>query len=71
MNKERRKRIADAVRRIEELLEDILNEEQEAFDNMPESLQMSENGMVSEEAQENLNAAIDSLEEAIGYLEEI
>ena len=71
MNKERRKRIASAIRKIEDLVQDILADEQEAYDNMPEGLQASENGMVSEEAQENLEAAIDSLEEAISYLEEI
>ena len=32
---------------------------------------MSERGMDSEEAQENLEAAVDALEEAISYLEEI
>ena len=71
MNKERRKRILDAIRKIEDLVQDILADEQEAYDNMPEGLQCSENGIVSEEAQENLEAAIDSLEEAISYLEEI
>lgn len=71
MNKERRKRILNAIRKIEDLVQDILNDELEAYDNMPEGLQGSENGIVSEEAQENLEAAIDSLEEAISYLEEI
>ena len=71
MNKERRKRVIDAIRKIEDLVQDILSEEEEAFDNMPEGLQMSENGIISEEAQESLDAAIDALEEAISYLEEI
>lgn len=71
MNKERRKRVADAIRKIEKLVQDILDDECEAFDNMPEGLQASENGIVSEEAQESLDAAIDALEEAISYLEEI
>lgn len=71
MNKQRRKQIREAILKIEALVQNILNEEQEAFDNMPEGLQASENGMISEEAQENLDAAIDALEEAIGYLEEI
>lgn len=71
MNKERRKRIADAIRKIELLVEDILDDEQEAYDNMPENLQSSENGMISEEAQENLDATIEALEEAINCLEEI
>ena len=74
MNKERRKRISDAmsaIGKIEELIQNILDEEQEAYENMPEGLQASENGMISEEAQENLDAAIEALEEAVGYLEEI
>ena len=71
MNKERRKQIQDVIMRIATLVQNILDAEEEAFDNMPEGLQASENGMISEEAQDNLAAAIDSLEEAISYLEEI
>lgn len=74
MNKDRRKQVYDviaALNKIETLIQNILDEEQEAFDNMPEGLQLSDNGMISEEAQENLEAAIDSLEEAISHLEEI
>ena len=71
MNKERRKRIQDAIRKIENLVQDILDDEVMAFDNMPESLQSSENGIISEEAQESLDAAIEALEEAICCLEEI
>jgi hypothetical protein len=74
MNKIRRKQVYEAitaVNKIVELIQNILDDEQESFDNMPESLQLSENGIVSEEAQESLDAAIISLEEAISYLEEI
>ena len=71
MNKERRKKIIDAIYKIEELVQNILDEEQDAYDNMPENLQESENGMISEDAQESLDSAIDALEEAISYLEEI
>lgn len=74
MNKDRRKRIIDAISaigKIETLIQNILDEEQESYENMPEGLQSSENGIVSEEAQENLDAAIEALEEAISYLEEI
>lgn len=71
MNKERRNRIIDAINRIEALIQDILEDEQEAYDNMPENLQVSENGIISEEAQDSLDSAIDALEEAISYLEEI
>ena len=74
MNKERRKRIADAIvaiGKIESLVQNILDDEQDAYDNMLEGAKSSENGMVSEEAQENLDSAIEALEEAISYLEEI
>lgn len=71
MNKQRRKAIMEAVRKIEALVQNILDEEQEAYDSMPESLQESENGLNSLDAQDNLEAAIDALEEAISCLEDI
>ena len=71
MNKERRKAIRRTISNIESVLQDILSDEQEAYDNMPESLQESENGLIPSEAQENLEAAIDALEEAISCLEDI
>lgn len=71
MNKARRKQIQEAIRRIEDLVQRILSDEQDAYDNMPENLQSSYRGMDSEEAQENLEAAIEALEEAIACLEEI
>ena len=71
MNKERRKRITDAIKRIESLVQDILDDEIDAYDNIPENLQESDRAIESEEAQENLEAAIDALEEAISCLEEI
>lgn len=71
MNNKRRKEIQHMIERIESLVQNILDEEQESFENMPENLQYSENGMISEEAQENLEAAVGALEDAIYYLEEI
>lgn len=71
MNKTRRKIIQKAIGDIESVLQDVLDEEQEAFENMPENLQESERGQISQEAQENLESAIDALGEAISYLEEI
>lgn len=70
MNNKRRKEIASVIRKIESVVSDILAEEEEAFDNMPESLQYSERGDMSQEAQDNLSCAVDSLEEAISYLED-
>lgn len=71
MNNERRKEIQNAISKIESLVQNILDQEQDAFENMPEGLQEAPNGIVSMEAQENLELAIDALEDAISYLEEI
>lgn len=71
MNKARRKEIQKVIRDIETLVQSILGEEQEAFDNMPENLQGSWRGTESEDAQGSLESAIDALEEAIVCLEEI
>ena len=72
MNNKRRKEIS----KISSILEDaksrlstVIDEEQEAFDNMPESLQGSERGCESEEALDSMNDAIDSIESAIEYLD--
>ena len=70
MNNKRRKEIATAIRQIENILSSILADEEEAFDNMPESLQESEPGYMSQDAQDNLSNAIDALEEAIVCLED-
>mgnify|MGYP004580244211 FL=1 len=70
MNKQRRKEIANAIRQIENVVSSILADEEEAFDNMPEGLQESERGDISQEAQDNLSNAIDALEEAIICLED-
>ena len=62
MNKQRRKEIANAIRQIENVVSSILDDEEEAFDNMPENLQYSERGDMSQEAQDNLSGAVDARE---------
>lgn len=42
MKNQRRKEIVSAIRKIELVVSDILSDEEEAFENMPESLQGSE-----------------------------
>lgn len=52
MNKARRKELAEIISLIEEArerLESVMEEEQEALDNMPESFQCSERGETMEE----------------------
>ena len=73
MNKDRRKAIDEAIRQIElaraaldeakSMIEDIRDEEQEFYDNMPESFQDGDKG-------QNAQTAIDALEEAISSIEE-
>ena len=47
------------------MLEDIKWEEEDYFDNMPENLQGSMRGCESEEAIDNMDQALDALNEAI------
>ncbi len=54
-----------------ECLEDILDEEDEARENMPESLMGSRRYEISEDASESLNEAISNLEEIISSLEDV
>ena len=58
MNKARRKRIEKVVNLLEELrdeLESVKDEEQTAYDNMPESLRESERGESMQEAVDTLD----------------
>lgn len=67
MNMQRRKRIEKAGRLLEELIEEITaiqEEEEEAYDNLPESLQESERGIAIYNAAEALADAVDDLEDA-------
>lgn len=50
-------------------LEELQSEEQEAYDNLPESLQDSEKGQVMYEALDNIESGISSLNEAVEYLD--
>ena len=80
MNNARRKQLKDLANRISimndiqdtshlqeyySILEDIKNDEEEYFDNMPENLQGSMRGMDSEEAISNMDDALEVLEQAI------
>ena len=67
MNMQRRKRIEKVGRQLEELIEEITaiqEEEEEAYDNLPESLQESERGIAIYNAAEALADAVDGLEDA-------
>lgn len=73
MNKMRRSDIDDlitALEKLKEKVEDILNAEQNYYDNMPENLQSSNRADAAEEAISNLEDAISSIEDTISSLEE-
>ena len=67
MNNTRRSQITDIMEKLSALqtsIEELLEEEQEAFDNLPEGIQDSERG-------EAIQTAIDNLEEAVSNCEEL
>lgn len=73
MNAARRKAIDKLYMQLEDLkaaIESLQEEEQEAFDNLPESLQDTERGEAMQEAVDNLEAAASSIEEAMDSLSE-
>lgn len=72
MNKIRRKQLSDIMDKIaevQELLESVRDEEQEAMDNMPESLQASERYTTMSDAVESMDLALYSLQEAADNIE--
>lgn len=81
MNKQRREKIRQLKARFQDIqtelkqasseLFSILNEEQDAFDNMPEGLQSSYRGMCSEDAIDSMEEASEKLDEVIELLGDI
>lgn len=68
MNKERRKlldEVQDRLLEVQEQLEHIIGGEEEAFYNLPESLQGSERGQRMEEIIDSLNEVNGNLDDAI------
>jgi hypothetical protein len=51
------------------VLEEVRDEEQDAYDNMPEGLQYSERGDMMQEAIDSLDEAVDAVDEVISNLE--
>lgn len=73
MNKQRRKAIGDIYDKLIDIqsdLEYIRDEEQEAFDNLPESIQYSERGERMEEYISSLEEALDNVGYAVESLDE-
>lgn len=74
MNKQRRKWLEDIIGKLEEQKDELYNllqEEQEAYDNMPENLQESERGQAAYEYVSDLEDEYNSLEDVIQNLQEI
>ena len=74
MNKKRRQQLQEWLKKLEILkreLASICSDEEYTFDNMPEGLQNSMNGMNSEEAIDKMNEAAECIEDAISCIEEI
>lgn len=74
MNKYRRKQVQDALSLIDKayaLLTNAKDEEEMAFENLPESLQESERGTTMQDNVDYLDTAVTGLEEAKEALENI
>ena len=74
MNKDRRKRVQEVVDLLEqakETLSALAEEEQEAFENLPESLQDTDNGEAMTEAAETLESAESDVDEVMTTLKEL
>ena len=64
MNKERKKRLSEVSNMIGDAIDeiaDIMEEEQEAFDNIPELLQFSSKGDKMQEYVDNMQGIMDDL----------
>ena len=66
MNRERRKRLQEAFDKIaeaQEILSEVRDEEQEAYENLPENFQYGERG-------DEMQGYIEMIDEADGYLDD-
>lgn len=74
MNKLGRKQIEAIISKLEDLrdeIETLKDEEQEKYDNLPESLQDSERGETFTDNVDNMETAYDDIDDAISNLQEI
>lgn len=74
MNQKRRKKIREVIVKLEACESDltcIKDEEDDARDNMPESLQDSDRYIESEEYSDKIDESLSGIREAIDNLEEI
>lgn len=74
MNKQRRGIISKCIEELEDIksrLEDVQNEEESAYDNLPDSLMYSEKGDTMQENIDNLSNVIGYIEDSISDLNDI
>ena len=74
MNRESRARLSAVNEKLAEILcelEEIRNEEEEAYDNLPEGIQQSERGEAMETAIDTLQEIYDNVESAQMGIDEI
>lgn len=62
--------ISEAIGELEARLQEVIDEEQDAYDNLPESIQNGERGQRSPEAIDALDQALESQSEARSQIEE-
>lgn len=73
MNKSRRKCLSEIAEKLELLnaeIEEVRSQEEEAYDNLPESIQGAEKGERMQEIIDMLQSAFDSVEEAVNGINE-
>lgn len=72
MNAQRRNKVKVIISALNDLQSQIAviqDEEEEAYDNLPENLQFSERATAMEESLGNLDFAYGEIDDIIGYLE--
>lgn len=71
MNADRRKKLGEAWTKIAEglsLIEEVKSDEEDYYENMPESFKEGEKGQKAQDAISELESAIDTLEQLEGTL---
>lgn len=74
MNKQRRKELSDLLGQLQDIrerLENLRDDEQSAYENMPENLRDSERGEAAQNMIYNLDDAFTEIDNACDTLEEI
>lgn len=72
MNKARRAKLNALINALTELKSDVellQEEEQDAFDNLPESIQETDRGEAMQDAADSMSDAMDLIDEAVEALE--